>query len=137
MSGIDGSLPQHPHDLPHLGRLERSGGSELNCVGFDGKMKWKRAIGAGVSPSYGDDGGFDVADDGTLHAISPCDNVIREYDSDGQPSGQVKLSMPAQPIAIPARRKRQRRRPLMWPPSGGRSKPARGTTCSIASPGIG
>ncbi len=70
--------------------------SELNCLGFDGALKWQRSIGAGVSPAYGDDGGFDVDDDGVTYAISSRDNVIRRFDAAGNPAGQVKLNLPAE-----------------------------------------
>ena len=67
---------------------------EMECLGFDGKTKWRRAVGAAVSTPWGDDGGFDVDDDGWLYTIRPNESVVRKFDSDGKPAGEIKLNMP-------------------------------------------
>jgi outer membrane protein assembly factor BamB len=67
---------------------------EMECLGFDGKLKWRRAVGASVSTPYGDDGGFDVDDDGMLCVIRPNETVIHKFAPDGTPAGEIKLSMP-------------------------------------------
>ena len=68
----------------------------MECLGFDGKLRWRQGIGAGVSNPWGDAGGFDVDDDGVLYAISPNDSAIRKYGRDGKPAGEIKLAMPAE-----------------------------------------
>jgi len=71
--------------------LSRHG--ELRCMSFDGKKKWM--LSAGVNPyAYGGGmGGYDVDDDGTLYVIRGEETVVRMYDGDGKPAGEIKLNM--------------------------------------------
>ena len=69
---------------------------QLVCVGFDGKVRWERILGVGSNTYEGDNGGFDVDDNGTLYVIGSGDNVLRKIGSDGKPIGEVKLAIPAE-----------------------------------------
>ena len=69
-------------------------GADMRCLGFDGKTRWSRGIGAGSNTWEGDSGGFDVDEDGVLYAIGSHENTIRKYALDGNPAGQIKLDIP-------------------------------------------
>lgn len=72
------------------------GKPELQCRGFDGKLKWQQPLGVGTNTYDGDSGGFDVDPDGVLYAIAPHDDVIRKIGLDGKPAGEIKLHIPAE-----------------------------------------
>ena len=71
-----------------------AGRPELQCLGFDGKLKWQRPIGVSTNTYDGDSGGFDVDDDGVLYAIASQDDVLRKIGPDGKPAGEIKLNIP-------------------------------------------
>ncbi|HEX4000757.1 MAG TPA: hypothetical protein VHX65_19570 [Pirellulales bacterium] len=70
---------------------------DMLCIGFDSKVRWRSgAINAGVSTPWGDDGGFDVDENGTIYVIRSGDARIRKFDSGGKPAGEIQLQKPAQ-----------------------------------------
>ena len=72
------------------------GKPEIQCLGFDGKLKWQQSLGVSTNTYDGDSGRFDVDPDGVFYAISPHDNVIRKIGLDGKPTGEIKLDIPAE-----------------------------------------
>jgi hypothetical protein len=72
------------------------GKPEIQCLGFDGKLKWQQSLGVATNTYDGDSGGFDVDPDGVLFAITPRDNVIRKIGLDGKWAGEIKLDIPAE-----------------------------------------
>ncbi len=72
------------------------GKPEVQCLGFDGKLKWERNLGVSSNTYEGDNGGFDVDPDGVLYTISSQDTVLRKTGLDGKPAGEIKLNVPPQ-----------------------------------------
>ena len=72
------------------------GKAEVQCVGFDGKLKWERILGVGADIYEGDNGGFDVDPDGVLYTIASQDIVLRKTDPKGKPAGEIRLNIPPQ-----------------------------------------
>ena len=70
------------------------GKPEVQCLGFDGKVKWERSLGVSSNTYEGDNGGFDVDPDGVLYTISSQDTVLRKTGLDGKPAGEIKLNIP-------------------------------------------
>ena len=70
------------------------GKSEVQCLRFDGKVKWERSLGVGSNTYDGDNGGFDVDPEGVFYSISGQDNVIHKTGLDGKPAGEIKLNIP-------------------------------------------
>jgi outer membrane protein assembly factor BamB len=70
------------------------GKPEVQCLGFDGRVKWERSLGVGANTYEGDNGGFDVDPDGVLFTIGPQESVLRKTGPDGKPAGEVRLSIP-------------------------------------------
>ena len=97
--------------LPHIGKcpaqafrvcekaqafyIVRWGRPEVQCLGFDGKVKWERSLGVTADTYEGDNGGFDVDANGVLYSISSQDNVLRKTGLDGKPAGEIKLNIPS------------------------------------------
>jgi outer membrane protein assembly factor BamB len=68
--------------------LRRSG--PLECVGFDGKLRW--TLNAGVHWGEGvNAGGFDVDEDGKLYVIGPQGDTVRMIGADGKSVGVIRL----------------------------------------------
>jgi len=74
----------------------RWGRPEVQCLGFDGKVKWERSLGVDANTYDGDNGGFDVDQGGVLYSISSQDNLLRKTGLDGKPAGEIKLNFPAE-----------------------------------------
>ena len=74
--------------------IVRWGRPEVQCRGFDGKVKWERPLGVTADTYEGDNGGFDVDQDGVLYSIGSQDNVVRKTGLDGKPAGEIKLTIP-------------------------------------------
>ncbi len=99
------------HALPHLDKcpaqafrvcekaqafyLVRWGRPEVQCLGFDGKVKWERSLGVGANTYEGDNGGFDVDPDGVLYSIASQDSLLRKTGPDGKPAGEIRLNIPS------------------------------------------
>ncbi len=71
------------------------GKPEVQCLGFDGKMRWERSLGVSSNTYDGDSGGIDVDEDGLLYTIGPLNSVLRKTGPDGKPAGEVKLNLPS------------------------------------------
>ena len=66
----------------------------LQCLGFDGKVKWERSLGVGANTYDGDSGGFDVDQEGIVYTIGSYDSVLHKTGPDGKPAGEIKLKIP-------------------------------------------
>jgi outer membrane protein assembly factor BamB len=74
--------------------MVRWGRPEVQCLGFDGKVKWERSLGVSSNTYEGDNGGFDVDPDGVLYTIGSQESVLRKTGLDGKPAGEIRLNIP-------------------------------------------
>jgi hypothetical protein len=78
-------------------------GPEIQCWGYDGMKRWDIPASVAGDPWGGFSGGFDVDDTGRLYVNSGTDSLVRIYDRDGKPGGEVTLQM-GERTADPQRR---------------------------------
>jgi len=75
----------------------------IHAVDFDGKALWK----IDARPAGENMGGFDLDDDGRLYLLTGGD-VVKVFDADGKPTGEVKLAVDARGHRHPAQELRVR-----------------------------
>ena len=80
--------------------LYTCGGGKIRCVGFDGKTLWD-VPGIGGDSYQGTAGGFDVDDAGILYVTGSWSDIVKKYDAEGKPAGDLKLAMGDLKPALP------------------------------------